>query len=207
MSPDPATPPIDSDSKPAAVTGSAARPAADSESSPSSALGAETDQAASAMDAGAEFEPAAARAIWGMRVSALISALAFSSASTLAILILLGDRALWAKALLLGLILLLALRLGWRYAAARFARFRFRLDGRGLEIHRGVFWHSEIRVLRSRVQHTDLSHGPLERRLGLASLLIHTAGSDNATLRLAGLSEARAREIRDSLLEGHDDRL
>ena len=120
---------------------------------------------------------------------------------------LLGDGAAWARVLVIGLLLLLALRLGWRYAAARFARFRFRLGGRGLVIHRGVFWHSEIRVLRSRVQHTDLSHGPLERRLGLASLLIHTAGSENATLRLAGLSEVRAREIRDALLEGHDDRL
>ena len=194
MNADPAT---DSPIDPPVRTDSELAPASD----------AQPESAAGEIEHGADFEPAAERAIWGMRVSALITALAFASAPILGVLLLLGDGAAWARVLVIGLLLLLALRLGWRYAAARFARFRFRLAGRGLEIHRGVFWHSEIRVLRSRVQHTDLSHGPLERRLGLASLLIHTAGSENATLRLAGLSEVRAREIGDALLEGHDDRL
>ncbi|MBD8527482.1 PH domain-containing protein [Pseudomarimonas arenosa] len=158
-------------------------------------------------EASAEFEPAAPAAIWSMRLTALLLALLFASGPMIAVLVLVGAYSAWADYLVLGLIALLALRLAWRYAAARHRRFRFRLDGRGLEIHRGVIWHSEIRVLRSRVQHTDLSHGPLERRLGLASLLIHTAGTDNATIRLAGLAEARARAVRDALLEGHDERL
>lgn len=160
-----------------------------------------------AAESAASFEAAAPAAIWGMRISALLTALAPASALSIAIVVLLDSPAWWTRALLVGLILVLALRWGWRYAAARYARFRFCLDQRGLEIHRGVIWHSEVRVLRSRVQHTDLNHGPLERRLGLASLLIHTAGTDNATIRLSGLAEARAREIRDALLEGHDDQL
>lgn len=160
-----------------------------------------------------DFRPAAPAAIWGMRLTAAAIALGPALGLLIASLVLiarLGPELPWigrATWLLAALLLLLALRLAWRYAAARHARFRYCLDPRGLEIHRGVFWRSEIRVLRSRVQHTDLSRGPLERRLGLASVMIHTAGSEAATLRLPGLLESEARRVRDALLEGHDDRL
>ena len=73
-----------------------------------------------------------------------------------------------------------------------------------MEIHRGIWWRSEIRVLRSRVQHTDLQRGPLDRRLGLADLDLHTAGSKNATVKLPGLDVDRAIALRDALLQGHD---
>ena len=160
-----------------------------------------------AADASATFEPAAPAAIWGMRLAALATALAIVSAPSVMVLSALGARSPWLSKLVIGLMCLLALRLAWRYAAARFRRFRYRLDARGLEIQHGVIWQSEVRVLRSRVQHTDLNHGPIERRLGLATVLIHTAGSDNATIRLSGLSEANARAVRDALLEGHDEQL
>lgn len=103
-------------------------------------------------------------------------------------LVLLGALAVWA----------------WRLAARRFRATRYRLDAEGLELHRGLFWRSETRVLRSRVQHTDLQRGPLDRRLGLSELVVHTAGSKIAAVRIAGLAEARARALRDALLEGHD---
>lgn len=159
------------------------------------------------IEAEAAFEPAAPAAIWGMRLAALTTALAIATGPSVLVLAALGSRAPWLSKLAVALIVLLALRLAWRYAAARFRRFCYRLDARGLEFHRGVIWHSEVRVLRSRVQHTDLNHGPIERRLGLATVLIHTAGSDNATIRLSGLSEASARAVRDALLEGHDEQL
>jgi membrane protein YdbS with pleckstrin-like domain len=56
------------------------------------------------------------------------------------------------------------------------------------------------------VQHTDIQRGPLDRRLGLAELLIHTAGTQMATVRLPGLTADRASALRDALLEGHDQR-
>ena len=43
----------------------------------------------------------------------------------------------------------------------------YRVDDLGIEIRRGVFWRAVINVPRSRVQHTDVSQGPLERRFGL----------------------------------------
>lgn len=111
-------------------------------------------------------------------------------------------------AALLGLVLAVALvlqLLAALYARAAFRRTRYRLDAEGLLIQRGVFWRSETRVARSRVQHTDIDHGPIDRWLGLADLRVHTAGTRLASVRLGGVSDARAHELRDALLSQADD--
>ena len=55
---------------------------------------------------------------------------------------------------------------------------------------------------RSRVQHTDVSQGPLERKLGLGTLVIYTAGTDHARVALSGLDHSTALDIREHLLPG-----
>lgn len=74
-----------------------------------------------------------------------------------------------------------------------------------IELRHGVLWRSMTTVPRSRVQHTDVSQGPLERRLGLARLIIHTAGTEHATVTVEGLEPATAERIRDHLLAGRVD--
>ena len=81
----------------------------------------------------------------------------------------------------------------------RHRRYRYRVDDDGLEIHRGVWWRSRVHVARSRVQHTDVAQGPLERPLGLASLIVHTAGTHDSSIRLSGLAFATALEVRQEL--------
>jgi uncharacterized protein len=82
----------------------------------------------------------------------------------------------------------------------------YRVDPQGIEIRRGVIWRSTINVPKSRVQHTDVSQGPLERRYALGTLVIYTAGTDHAKVDLPGLNHARAMRIRDHLLPtGGDD--
>jgi membrane protein YdbS with pleckstrin-like domain len=82
----------------------------------------------------------------------------------------------------------------------------YRVDPHGIEIRRGVLWRRTISVPKSRVQHTDVSQGPLQRRYGLGTLVIYTAGTDHAKVELSGLSHARAMRIRDHLLpSGGDD--
>jgi membrane protein YdbS with pleckstrin-like domain len=87
----------------------------------------------------------------------------------------------------------------YRYASCR-------VEEQGIEIRRGVVWRTVVNVPRSRVQHTDVSQGPLERRYGLTTLVIHTAGTDHAMVSLGGLDPAAAIAIRDRLLsrEGAD---
>ena len=76
---------------------------------------------------------------------------------------------------------------------------RLRLDDLGIEYHHGVFFKHRHLIPRSRIQHTDVSQGPLQRRFGLATLRLHTAGTTNATVSMEGLSHDRAVELRDRL--------
>ena len=97
--------------------------------------------------------------------------------------------------------------LGWhtyRWPAIDYRHSSYRVDDLGIEIRRGVFWRAITNVPRSRVQHTDVSQGPLERRWGLGTLVIYTAGTDHAKVSLAGLEHSRALLIREHLLPGEE---
>ena len=91
---------------------------------------------------------------------------------------------------------------GQFWPAIAWKHIRYRVDARGLEIRRGVVWRSTETVPISRVQHTDVSRGPLQRRHGLATLILHTAGNTNATISLSGLEAERAESLRDYLIAG-----
>ena len=54
---------------------------------------------------------------------------------------------------------------------------------------------------RSRVQHTDVEQGPLQRKYGVATLIVHTAGMEEAKVRLEGLTRGTALRIRDYLIQ------
>ena len=87
-----------------------------------------------------------------------------------------------------------------RWPGLEYAHASYRIDDRGIEIHWGVVWRRVINVPRSRIQHTDVSQGPIERRYGLGTLVIYTAGTDHAQVDLPGLAHGTALEIRDHLL-------
>lgn len=101
----------------------------------------------------------------------------------------------------------LALGLSLVHGRIRWRRTRYRLDSDGLHIRRGLWWRSETLVPRTRVQHMDLERGPVERGLGLASLVVHTAGTRMNAVKLAGLPVQRGRELRNDLVDrdGDDD--
>ena len=92
----------------------------------------------------------------------------------------------------------------WPVLHHRYASYTVNPDG--IKIRTGVVWRKAISVPRSRVQHTDVSQGPLERRYGLGTLGVYTAGTSYAKVSLDGLAHGTALEIRDHLLplEGAD---
>ena len=69
----------------------------------------------------------------------------------------------------------------------------------GLRIRRRVCWRQLIWLPTSRVQHTDVSQGPRQRRFGLATLTVHTAGTAGASISLAGLEHGIATRLNDHL--------
>jgi hypothetical protein len=89
-----------------------------------------------------------------------------------------------------------------RWPARAYEHTFYRVDDQGIEIRKGVYWRVVINVPRSRVQHIDVSQGPLERRFGLGKLSIYTAGTEYALVALRGLTHERALRIRDHLLPG-----
>lgn len=52
----------------------------------------------------------------------------------------------------------------------------------------------------SRIQNCSLQSGPLERKYGLASLMLYTAGSQGADLRIPGLQKEEAEQLRHFIL-------
>jgi membrane protein YdbS with pleckstrin-like domain len=103
--------------------------------------------------------------------------------------------------LLAGLLLLLALPVlfAYKWPAARYRRLRYLVDEGGLRIRRGVFWRKVIWIPISRVQHIDFSQGPVQRSFGLATLTVHTAGTEGASISLAGLEHGAATRLCDHL--------
>lgn len=97
--------------------------------------------------------------------------------------------------------------LGAAIARAHWRRTRWKLDLTGFHVRRGGITRREVLVPRSRVQHLDIERGPLERHFGLATLIVHTAGSHTPALRLGGLADAVAIRLRNDLIpaSSHDD--
>jgi uncharacterized protein len=114
----------------------------------------------------------------------------------------------WLKALFLVLWVIVTFILAWsshRWPAIEHRHTSYKLDERGIEIRKGVYWRRVIHVPRSRVQHTDVSQGPIERGFGLGTLVIYTAGTDHARVDLSGLEHATVLRIRDYLLPDDED--
>ncbi len=82
-----------------------------------------------------------------------------------------------------------------------YARLRYRLTTRSLQVMRGWLFHTDTIVPLVRVQHLDVTRGPLDKMFGTSTLVVHTAGTHNSIVTLPGLSPERAAEIRDIIRE------
>jgi len=65
----------------------------------------------------------------------------------------------------------------------------------------GVFWHTVTAIPFNRIQHVEKSSTPLERRFGIATLQLFTAGGSGGDLKIHGLSTEVAEKLRFFILE------
>ncbi len=116
------------------------------------------------------------------------------------------ERRLWAL-VGAGVIVALGLIAMMFLAPARYARWRYSLQTEELRLWHGVLWRTASVVLYSRIQHVDTQQGPLERALGLNSVVVYTAGTVGASLTIPGLDADAAESLRDRLarLSAADD--
>ena len=83
-----------------------------------------------------------------------------------------------------------------------YRRLGYAIDERLLRTVRGWVFHTDTVVPFVRVQHIDVTRGPVDKMFGTASLVVHTAGTHNSVVVLPGLSPERAAEIREAIRGG-----
>jgi membrane protein YdbS with pleckstrin-like domain len=104
-------------------------------------------------------------------------------------------------AILLALVLAGAVTaFGWWWPGVTYRHWSYRLGDEAIEVDHGVAFRTHSVIPYFRVQHVDTSQGPIDRRLGLTSLTIHTASAaTDATL--PGLADADAVSVRSLVLD------
>jgi hypothetical protein len=97
----------------------------------------------------------------------------------------------------LGLGALLTILDIWR-DHVRYRRWRWHLDDVAVVVRHGGLVQHETTIPRFRLQQVDVTRGPVERRAGLASIVLHVAGDGEHTI--PGLALETADALRDALI-------
>ena len=143
------------------------------------------------------------------RISGLIFAAILMTAALVGALILflsVGFNWIWfTLAGIAAFIVLMTFVLAVIWPALSHRNTSWRLDEEGLEIRHGVLWKHRLVVPLGRVQHADVSQGPLQRQFGVGTLTIHTAGTQHASIPLEGLSHETAIQLRDLIVHQKKD--
>lgn len=74
--------------------------------------------------------------------------------------------------------------------------WRYDIKEEEVDIQHGLIIKKRTLIPMIRVQHVDTEHGPIMRHLGLATLLISTAGSQH---RIPALDQERAAQLRGDI--------
>lgn len=95
----------------------------------------------------------------------------------------------------------------WLPLAVRHCRFLLRTED--FLLQSGVLWHKAVLIPLHRVQHVTISQGPLQKRFGLATLKVFTAGGVHAEATLAdinyGVAQAFSEQLSQLIPRGDSD--
>lgn len=91
--------------------------------------------------------------------------------------------------------------LGLAWVRLRYRRWAFQFRADHLFLQRGVYRNVETVVPYVRIQHVDTSRGPVERLLGLSTLVVYTAGSRGADVAIPGLPAEDAEAMQSRVKE------
>lgn len=93
------------------------------------------------------------------------------------------------------LVLVAVLAVGAWWVVSRYRRWVYQIREDSLYLERGVVVHRRTHAPYVRIQHVDTSRSPLERSLGLSTLVVYTAGSRGADISIPGLEPDEARDL------------
>lgn len=89
--------------------------------------------------------------------------------------------------------------LGVVFSVLRYRSWAYEVREDSLYLERGVITHVRTVVPYVRIQHVDVSRGPLERTFGLGTTVVYTAGSRGADVSIPGLTPERASDLQTRL--------
>lgn len=135
------------------------------------------------------------RIVWVWRLRLL------AETAGLVVLVLVLDRFMsgWFSPLLLAVVVVLGLVLTIVWPPARYRAWGFQVREGDLFVRRGVLSRTTSVIPHTRIQHVDTRSDLLERWLGLARVIVHTAGLRGTELIIPGLSAEEAETLRDRL--------
>ena len=136
--------------------------------------------------------------LWVMRIHAGVAAIVVLLAGAVADAVLREKLGMPRGAVVLPLLVPLL----WMVLVAPGRRWRawaYAMDAEELQVARGVWNQVHTIVPLDRVQHIDVSQGPVERACGVCRLVVHTAGTLHSQVVLPGLSRPTAERMRDEI--------
>ena len=92
---------------------------------------------------------------------------------------------------------LVLLLLTFAFEKRKYKVMGFVIREHDLTYKRGLFFFKQVTLPFNRIQHTEISNGPIERKFNLSSLKIFTAGGASSDLSISGLDPERAQELKD----------
>jgi len=93
------------------------------------------------------------------------------------------------------------LALGVVWVGLRYRVWVYQVREDAIYLERGVVTHVRTLVPYVRIQHVDTSRGPIERALGLSTLVVYTAGSRGADVSIPGLRPHEASDLQQRIKE------
>ncbi|MCD0452286.1 PH domain-containing protein [Actinocorallia sp. API 0066] len=148
---------------------------------------------------GTRWWPLSPRYRWYRRLVAALVAAAVGPVGAFVVARSAGDVGvlLWVLAVVIGLVL------AWVAAEQEYQAWGFLERADDLVVTSGVFGRRVVIVPYGRMQFVDVTSGPLEQLLGLATVRLHTAAA-TTDARVPGLPTAVADQLRDRLARRGD---
>jgi membrane protein YdbS with pleckstrin-like domain len=117
-----------------------------------------------------------------------------------------GAELSWPPWLPAGLLAVAGAAAAWWVPRARYRHWRYQVADDALELRHGVVRRIHSAIPYFRVQHIDVAQGPVERAVGLARLVLHTA-SAGTDATIPGIAASDAEGLRRLILAraGHGD--
>jgi membrane protein YdbS with pleckstrin-like domain len=92
----------------------------------------------------------------------------------------------------------LAILLTWPIIA--FPKRGYVVRDKDILFRKGIVWRSVTAVPFNRIQHVETSNTPLDRKFGLATLQLFTAGGSSGDLKIDGIEASVAEQLRIYIL-------